>query len=45
MTPQGGPLSGGHQHVWQSAEVEFIDSQAVYRYECTCGATDFVFLG
>ena len=39
------PMAGrGHHHVWHSAEVEFVDSHAVYRYECSCGATDFVYL-
>ncbi|MGN6161732.1 MAG: hypothetical protein ACTHOG_08530 [Marmoricola sp.] len=34
-----------HVHAWHIAEIEFIDSQAVRRYECGCGATDYAMAG
>ncbi|MGN6722012.1 MAG: hypothetical protein ACTHJM_05315 [Marmoricola sp.] len=38
-------LDVGHDHVWRIAEVEFVDNHSLNRYECSCGATTFVFSG
>lgn len=35
---------GGHLHLWQLTEVEFVDAHVIQRLECLCGATDFVFV-
>lgn len=32
-----------HDHMWRIAEIEFIDSHTLDRYECVCGAIDFVY--
>ena len=31
-----------HLHTWRIAEIEYSDGSAVRRYECDCGATDYV---
>ena len=32
-----------HEHVWRMAEVEFVDSHSLDRYECFCGAIHYVY--